>query len=573
MKKLALLLVVLFAVGFAFAQEPEYLVTDYDGKPGGTLYLSTTQGPKTLNDSWAQETSSTDIIDIFLDALLDADLSGNPSGGGLAKDWWYSEDQKTVFFQIRDGLKWSDGEPFTIDDVVFTFKDIYFVEGMTANGPTGYVDSNDVLPEIEVVDDTTISFTWSTPSYWGFRAVAWTNILPEHKLGPAVENGTYQQAWTVDEIGEVVGMGPFIPVEYTEGTRVLLERNPHFYAVDKNGVKLPYLDRVIFQIVPDLNTELLKFEAGELDIYGPTAENFPRIAGQAEEKGWVVGTGGPVTGSSFVTINLGHQDPVKRSWFTNVHFRRALVYLLDRESIIETLYNGLGTPLYGPVPPSSGFYNPEIEEAFPYKYSIIRARLELRQGGFDWDNAGNLIDADGNRVEFNLSTNAGNNVREAIGNILVESASKVGMKINFRPMQFNTLVTQLTQPNYDAIVIGLTGGSDPGSGWNVWRLDGGLHFFNYSPELRPDTIDPETYKVYDWEKRIHEIYVESLGAFGEDRYDLFAEFQMLCAEYQPMIYTIAQNYLYAHPENVHLANPNPNPFAGQLWRMYGIWKD
>jgi peptide/nickel transport system substrate-binding protein len=64
-----------------------------------------------------------------------------------------------------------------------------------------------------------------------------------------------------------------------------------------------------------------------------------------------------------------------------------------------------------------------------------------------------------------------------------------------------------------------------------------------------------------------------VGAFGEDRYDLFAEFQMLCAEYQPMIYTIAQNYLYAHPENVHLANPNPNPFAGQLWRMYGIWKD
>ena len=123
------------------------------------------------------------------------------------------------------------------------------------------------------------------------------------------------------------------------------------------------------------------------------------------------------------------------------------------------------------------------------------------------------------------------------------------------------------------MTIGLTGGADPGSGYNVWRLDGGLHFFNYSPELRPDTVPQEIYKVFDWEQRIHDIYVESTGAFGKERKEVFDEFQMICAEYQPLIFTVASNYLYAHQGNVHLANPEPNPFAGMLWKIQCIWKE
>ncbi|OAA31300.1 ABC transporter substrate-binding protein [Kosmotoga arenicorallina S304] len=572
MKKVLLVLFAVLIAALVIA-EPEYAVEDYNGVPGGTLFLGTTSGPKTLNPYWAQETSSTDIIGWYSDSLFNADNKGMPTVPALATKWWFSEDGKTVYFQIRKGITWSDGEPFTVEDVYFTFTKVALVEGMTANGPGGAMDANDQLPTVEIVDDYTISFTWSVPNVWGFKWVGYSDILPKHVMEEAVDNGTFSETWTVADLDKIVGMGPFLPVEYTEGVRVVLERNPNYYRVDKNGNKLPYLDKIVYLIVPDLNTELLKFEAGEIDIYGPTAENFPRIAEQAEEKGWTVGVGGPALGSNFIAFNWVTKDPVKREWFRNEHFRRAFVYMLDRQSIIDTLYNGLGSPLYGPVSPSSGFYNPEIEK-FGYKYSIVRARLELKKAGFSWLPDGTCVDKDGNPVEFDLTTNVGNNVREAIGNKVVDAAKKLGIKVNFTPMQFNSLVQKLLGPDYEAVIIGLTGSVDPGSGWNVWRLDGGLHFWNYSPELRPDTVSEDIWWSPDWEKRIDEIFrLQTSAVDPQERYDLFAEFQMICAEYQPLVYTMNQNYLYAHKKIVHLANPEPNPAAGTLWKGYAIWKE
>jgi len=572
MKKVLLVLFAVLIAALVIA-EPEYAVEDYNGVPGGTLFLGTTSGPKTLNPYWAQETSSTDIIGWYSDSLFRADNKGMPNVPALATKWWFSEDGKTVYFQIRKDVKWSDGEPFTVDDVYFTFTKVALVDGMTANGPGGAMDANDQLPTVEIVDDYTISFTWSVPNVWGFKWVGYSDILPKHALEEAVDNGTFSETWTVADLDKIVGMGPFLPVEYTEGVRVVLERNPNYYRVDKNGNKLPYLDKIVYLIVPDLNTELLKFEAGEIDIYGPTAENFPRIAEQAEEKGWTVGVGGPALGSNFIAFNWVNKDPVKREWFRNDHFRRAFVYMLDRQSIIDTLYNGLGSPLYGPVSPSSGFYNPEIEK-FGYKYSIVRARLELKKAGFSWNPDGTCVDKDGNPVEFDLTTNVGNNVREAIGNKVVDAAKKLGIKVNFTPMQFNSLVQKLLGPDYDAVIIGLTGSVDPGSGWNVWRLDGGLHFWNYSPELRPDTVTEDIWYAPDWEKRVDEIFrLQTSAVDPQERYNLFAEFQMICAEHQPLIYTMNQNYLYAHKKIVHLANPEPNPAAGTLWKGWAIWKE
>ena len=207
----------------------EYLVEDYEGEKGGILNLYKSGVPKTFNNAWAQETSSTEIIDIFLDSLIGADNKGKPSNTGLAKEWWLSEDKKTVYYKIRQGLKWSDGEPFTVEDVVWTFKEVYFVEGMTANGPTGYYDSNGNLPEIEVSGNT-VSFTWTEPSFWGFRAVSWTNILPKHILADEVNSGSFKEAWGVDDLDELVGMGPFIPAQYKDN-EIIMERNPYYYRI------------------------------------------------------------------------------------------------------------------------------------------------------------------------------------------------------------------------------------------------------------------------------------------------------------------------------------------------------
>ncbi len=294
----------------------------------------------------------------------------------------------------------------------------------------------------------------------------------------------------------------------------------------------------------------------------------------AADKGWITGVGGPALGSQFITFNFNNPDPVKREWFRNDGFRRAFVYAMDRDAIIESLYNGLGSPLYGPVSPSSGFYYPEIEK-FDYKYSITRARLQLRRGGFDWLPDGTCVDANGNPIEFELTTNAGNVVREAISNIIVDGAAKLGIKVNFRPIDFNTVVSRLTDATYDAVVIGLTGSVDPGTGWNVYRLDGGLHFWNYPPDYNPDDhITEDMYILPDWEKRVDEIYrLQTSAVDPQDRYDLFAEFQMLFAEYQPLVFTIAQNFLYVYKNNIKMPVEKLTPATGLLFQLEGWWKE
>jgi len=574
MKKLLVLLVVLIAAGLLFAA-PEYQVEEtWNGKPGGTFYYWGLGDPKTFNYDWAQETSSTDPLEFTLATLIEADEGGMPSLPGLAKDWWFSDDGLTFFVQIRDGLQWSDGAPFTIDDVYWTFVDVSFIPENTANGNGSYLDSNDQLPVVEIVDETTISFTWTVPQVTALRQIGFRPIMPKHILQEVVANGTYPEFWTIADFDKLVGMGPFVITDYVEGVRIVFERNPYYWKVDANGVQLPYFDKLNYELLADQNTSLLRFEAGEIDLYGPTAEQFPRLAEMAAEKGWITGVGGPALGSQFVTFNFNSTDPVKREWFRNDGFRRAFVYAMDRDAIIESLYNGLGSPLYGPVSPSSGFYNPGIEQ-FAYKYSITRARLELRRGGFDWLPDGTCVDANGNPVEFQLLTNAGNVVREAISNIIVDGAAKLGIKVNFRPIDFNTVVARLTDATYEAVVIGLTGSVDPGTGWNVYRLDGGLHFWNYPPDYNPDDhITEDIYVLPDWEKRVDEIYrLQTSAVDPQDRYDLFAEFQMLFAEYQPVVFTMAQNFLYVYKNNIKMPVEKLTPATGLLFQLEGWWKE
>jgi peptide/nickel transport system substrate-binding protein len=576
MKKLLVVLAVFFVTVSMFAAT-DYAIRDYAGNPGGVLNIGTLGDPKTFNIVWAQETSSTDMLDWIgyhetTGCFIGSDQGGMQTVPLLATDWWFSEDGKTAYFELREGVLWSDGEPLTMEDVLFTFNDVMFINEMTANGNSSYLDANDVLPVVELVDEKTISFTWTIPNVWGWKAVGATDILPKHALAEAVANGTLAEKWTVDQFTDVVGCGPYVPEEFVPGVYVKFVKNPLFWMKDSNGYQLPYLDEIIYTIVGDQNAELLKFEAGELDEINPTAENFPRLAEKAEEMGWNTVVGGVALGSNFITFNFNAPDPVKKEWFRNADFRKAWVYALDRASIIETIYNGLGAPLYGPVSPSSGFYNPEIEE-YGYKYSITRARLSLKKGGFSWKEDGTCVDANGNPVEFELLTNAGNTAREAIGSIMASAGEKLGIKVNFTPIDFNTVVSKLQEPSYEAVIIGLTGSVDPGSGWNVYRIDGGLHMWNYPPEYS-EVVSPEEYILPDWEKRVDEIFREQTAAVDEqDRYDLFAEYQDIFANEQPLVFTIAQNYLLVYDNTLMLANDDPNPAAGAFWQREGIyWK-
>ena len=573
LKKLFLIFLISLISIALIAEEPEYKVEEYSGgKYGGMLYVGTISGPKTLNPSTAYETSSTDIIGWFLDGLVDFDKNGKIVGGALAKEWEISPDGKSYIFKIRKGLKWSDGHPFTAEDVYFTFKEIWTNKELAGNHYDGLLGPDGNPPSVELIDEYTVKISYNEPFAPGLRYVGSEPILPKHVVEPLVKEGKWLESWTVADVDKIVGMGPFIPVEYTPDVRVVLKRNPNYYRVDKDGNRLPYLDGIVYVIIPDMNTMRLKFEAGDLDVYAPRAQDYPDLKAMAREKGWVVDVDGPTFGTQFFVFNWNALDPIKRKWFRNVHFRRAVAYALDKDTIIETIYNGLGTPQYGPVSAASPFYNPEIEEKYPYPYSLTLAKIELKRGGFSWNEEGKLVDSEGNVVKFTLTTNAGNTVREDMCNIITESLKKLGMDVTFSPIDFNTLVQKLLNTgDWEMVMIGLTGGVDPHGGSNVWKLDGALHFWNYSPE-RKKYVDPNDYWVPDFEKRIDEIFRLEVGEMDpEKRRALFDEFQELVAENLPLIYTAQRLYMFAYKKILH--NVDPAAWGGMLWNGYAIWKE
>ncbi|KUK14829.1 MAG: Extracellular solute-binding protein family 5, partial [Petrotoga mobilis] len=306
----------------------------------------------------------------------------------------------------------------------------------------------------------------------------------------------------------------------------------------------------------------------------------PALRAQADEKGWNVIVGPATAGSNFVAFNFNAADPVHREWFRNDNFRKAVAYAFDKQTIIETLYNGLAVPCYGPRTNSSAFYNPEIEN-LGFRYSLVTAQRLLREAGFSWNDKGQLVDWDGNVVEFELNTNGENVVRNEIAVILVDSLAKLGIKVNYRPIQFNAMVQRMYSPNWDAIIIGLVGGDDPGWGTNVWLLDGGLHFWNWSPEVM-DWVDPNEYFVHPAEKRIDEIMRVQRSILDKDELQkLWDEWQMLISENQILVYTISQNYLNMHKNTVHLypvekygtINPYGYSYSPGLWKIEYAWKE
>ncbi|MBI1742437.1 hypothetical protein HYR54_05135 [Candidatus Acetothermia bacterium] len=410
----------------------------------------------------------------------------------------------------------------------------------------------------------------------------------------------FNRAWgTNTPPEEIVGSGPYRFKEYKVDQQLILERNPYYWKIDKNGTQLPYLDQFVFLVVKDLNTSFLKFRAGETDAFGARPEDWPLLnegVTQADchdvakglycknvAKSWRTLKGGPLFGTEFLTIN---QDVTKADLnnpkfqalqvvFRNKQFRKALAQAIDRESIIENIFHGLGVPQYSPVSVPSPFYD-KAETFTKYEFDIEKSKKMLDELGLvDTNNNGirNITDkflkangldpatvkglpAENDReLEFALITNQGNTLRESLSNLLVDDFKKIGVKMSYSGMDFNALVTSLTGGTYEAVVIGFTGGTDPPLGKNVWTSDGRLHFWRYSAKENP----------YDWEKRVNEnIHT------GDTTFDLdivkkaYVESQQIISDELPELFTATQLFLNAAKLDLgNTDNFNPIPTEKQ----------
>lgn len=578
MKKLMVLLAVL-AVVFAYAAQLPYIGADAQGKPGGQFVIGTLSGPKTVNDVTAKETSSTDVIDMFMGyggTLIErhgVDMEFYPA---IAESWegprLTADGGMEIIWHIRKGVKFSDGQPLTAEDIVFTLNDIYTNPDIPSSFKDVIMSTNGYLPKAEKIDDYTVRMYYPEPFRLAFRYLGGMYVYPKHLAEEYVKNGNFEEFWTVDAInkGEVVGLGPYIPVEYVPDQYVRFVKNPYYWKKDANGQQLPYFDEVLFKIISNQDAMRLAFENGEIDIYRPRGTEFAELKEKEKELNIVVTTAGPAFGTTFITFNWNAPDPVKRKWFRNEYFRKAVAYAIDKESIIDTLYNGLGIAQWSPVSMSSPYYNEDVVVKYEYDLDLARAMLEM--GGFSWNDKGELVDEDGNVVKFLLTTNSGNRVREGVANIIQDALKQLGMDVTFTPIDFNTLVQKmLNTGDWESIIIGLTGGDEPQGGANVWRTDASLHFWNYSPEVA-DFVDPNDYYLPDWEVEIDKIFRENVRILDENIVkDYFSRFQQLVSEHLPLIYTVNSLRLYAYKAT--LRNVKIGPLGGTKWNIYEEWKE
>jgi peptide/nickel transport system substrate-binding protein len=384
-------------------------------------------------------------------------------------------------------------------------------------------------------------------------------IFPKHCLMQAVEEKKFSFTWGIDTPpGQIIGTGPFMLSEYHPGERLVFKRNPHYWKKSSQGDALPYLDKIIFLIIPDEQATLLKFIDGELDSASVSGSDYPLLKPMEAQKNFHIYDAGANYDSNFVTFNQNPGinpntrrhfiDPVKLSWFTNLEFRRAVAHAIDKKKIIEILNNGFGLPQNGPMSPSSGFfYNPDVTV---YDYDLEKAKGILQQAGFKYD--GQLLeDPQGHPVEFNLYTaDTGTAGRVQMAAIIRSDLEKLGMKVNLVPVEFNTLVNKLMASfDWDMVMIGLTGGVEPHFGQNVWYSSGGLHLW-YPHQLKPATA---------WEKRMDEIYDQGAQEMDDNkRKILYDEFQRIVSDELPVIYTVLNMDMYAVRDKFGNLKPTVN---------------
>ena len=538
------------------------------GKFGGTFYNSQIgDGPKTFNPWASYDATSSNLGGMLFAGLVTTDAYTGEVAPNLAKEVKVGDDKMTYTVTLRKGLQWSDGKPLTAKDVVFTWNEIIKPGfGNASNRDVVMVDGK--FPEVKALDDLTIQFKTAKPFAPFLRNLS-QNIAPEHILKPVVAKGNeaFSAYWGVTEATKTpknfVSSGMWLLESYDPRLQVTFKRNPKFYMIDKEGKRLPYLDKYIISFVGDTNNQELQFEQGKTDVYSVPGNFVSRMRGLNKPTFQLYNLG-PTSGTTFMAVNLTKRknaqgkllvDSVKSVWFNDVNFRQAINHTVNRDDIVANILKGVGAPLFTCESLASIYLNKELAKGF--SPDVEYAKNLLKKSGFTWDAKGQLKDKAGHLVEFTLLTNSGNNEREAVGVNLKQDLAELGMKVNFKPIDFNVLVGKLNEGSWETMIMGLTGDNlEPHSGVNVWKSDGSLHLFNQRP-IKPGKQTDISDRL-PWEKEIDQYLEMGAQTFDEaERHRIYDKLQQVVYDQAPLVYLYSPLGIVAVRERIRNFDPTP----------------
>ncbi|UCH85334.1 MAG: peptide-binding protein [Candidatus Latescibacterota bacterium] len=439
-----------------------------DGKPvGGTVVIGLLGDPETLNPLVATTVESKDIINLVYMRLLDEQADFISFKPKLAKSWEFSRDSLSITFSLREDVLWEDGVPFTAADVRYTWE-------LQTDTTVAWASRHlkDRIEDVEVVDDFTVVFHFTNRYLYQLMDANDGVILPKH----VVEKIPRAEFRTSKFGRDPVGNGPFRLARWVSGQYVELERNPNYFEGER-----PYLDGVVYRIVPDMTTLVTQLKTGEIDCL----ESVPNDAlpGVRRDNPDIKIYSYPSRDYTFVVWNL------KKPLFENAEVRRALAMAVDVQEMIETLWGGMAQPMNSPMHPILWAHDPTIKRI---EFDPGRAKKILAaQGWVDRDGDG-FIEKDGEPFEFEMTTNQGNQLRADIATMCQEYFRHVGIRATIRMMEWNTFIQWVIAGEFDSCVLGWGVGTRADL-TNLWkstsRPPGGLNVSGFASPAVDSLID------------------------------------------------------------------------------------
>lgn len=408
----------------AYAEKPSY----------GDYFVTGSIGDaRNLVPILASDSSSSDIVGMVFNGLVkyDKDLI---LIGDLAKSWEILDGGLTIIFHLRDDVKWHDGVRFGAKDVEFTYKKL-----IDPKITTPYSGDFERVKNFEVIDDYTVKITYKEPfspglSSWGMP------IMPEHILKKEDLNKT-------DFSRHPIGTGPYKFKNWKTAEKIVLDFNPDYFE------GRPYIDKYIYKIIPDEATMFLELRTQSIDNMGLSPLQFKKETDSDFFKTHFQKFKYPSSSYVYMGFNLNDNK------FKDKAVRQAINYAIDKKEIIDIVLLGLGRIATGPFLPESWAYNKDV---VPYEYNPGKAKELLAEAGWADSNNDGILEKNGQKFEFTIVTNQGNEQRKQAAEIIQARLSKVGIKVNIKILEWSVFISQfIDKRRFEAVLLGWSLPRDP----------------------------------------------------------------------------------------------------------------
>ncbi|GAA3402630.1 peptide-binding protein [Paenibacillus hodogayensis] len=485
-----------------------------DGGEITTAYLGDPQG---FIRFWATTTTSAELIELVTSSLYRFDEKQDIVPDLAVGQPVFSDDKLTMTIKIRNDAKFTDGQPVTADDVVFTYN---IPINADYTGPRK--GTFEKMQKIEKVDDTTVKITFKEP-HAGYIDMMVYNILPQHLLKDVPVKEMDKSPYFKNPVGS----GPYKLAEWKQGQYLSFVRNENYY-----GGK-PAIEKITAKIVPDANAMMAQLQTGEINVIAVPADNLAAIEQFAKTNGKIKLQKGIVAGQYlFVGWNL--TNPL----FQDKKVRQALTMAIDRKGIVESVVEGQGQVVNSQTSPSYWTYTDNVPK---FEFNVEKAKQLLAEAGWKDTNGDGILDKDGKNFEFEMQVNQGNKVREKGVTVVQQQLKKVGINVTPRVVESSAFTKNFQGKNFESIYYGwaISGDPNPKGIWHSSEIAKGLNTVSYS--------NPEVDKLID----------EDLNTFDKaKRKEILNKVDALIAEDQPYTFLYSPTVTMAYPSNLEGFSPN-----------------